>query len=158
MVPPATSASALAERYSPAPMDRPSASTVEMPMTSVSAGDVPPEPATAARSANVVRIPSMPPNTMPRMCLWSGTTEWASAGFKASSGGDAHSFCAAERTELLKAGAGCAPSRPPPRQRSAAPSAGLGTAPPCRKAGISARQSRVRPAIREPVMSTLAKL
>jgi len=89
-VPPATSASALAERYSPAPMDRPSASTVEIPMTSVSAGEDPPDPATAARSANVVRMPSIPPNTMPRMWLWNGFIE--SAGFEASSAGDAHSF------------------------------------------------------------------
>lgn len=60
------SASAFAERYSPAPIDSASASTVEMPITSVSAIVVSCEPAAAARSANVVRMPSIPPKTMPR--------------------------------------------------------------------------------------------
>mmetsp|Transcript_56771 Transcript_56771/g.93944 ORF Transcript_56771/g.93944 Transcript_56771/m.93944 type:complete len:200 (-) Transcript_56771:67-666(-) len=62
------SCSAFAERYSPAAIDSASASTVEIPMTSVSDVLKCREPATAASKANVVRIPSIPPNTTPRMC------------------------------------------------------------------------------------------
>lgn len=61
--PGSSSISAFALRNSPAAIESASARTVEIPMTSVSEEDVCPEPPIAASSANVVSMPSIPPNT-----------------------------------------------------------------------------------------------
>ena len=121
---PDISASALAERYSPAPIESASASTVEMPTTIVSATEDFPEPATAASSANVVRMPSIPPNTTPRTCFATRERGGAPPLVPAAAirPGASHSFFACRATSD-RGGEG-APA--PPRHRSSAGRAAAG--------------------------------
>mmetsp|Transcript_8093 Transcript_8093/g.26692 ORF Transcript_8093/g.26692 Transcript_8093/m.26692 type:complete len:227 (+) Transcript_8093:764-1444(+) len=111
--PPSICASALDERYSPAPMERASASTVEMPMTRVSEVEVWREPATAASKAKVVKMPSIPPKTTPR--TWSSRRSFRGTG---TVGPVLPFFGLAAKSSAL---ALCKawPKEPPPRSRSA---------------------------------------